>query len=149
MPFNASDIKEGMIAWFKINDLRKNSEIEFRGGKDEDKDEKVRPFVCCKIIDEDWCYWTPLTYEYKLERLKLERSWIENSEKFKNAYLNDGNHLYSGLKSSFVVLGKSSDTIYYNRPFVNSIGLTKITEEIESQFNSNRTCEIDGDYQSD
>jgi hypothetical protein len=96
---------------------------EFRGGKDEDKDEKVRPFVCCKIIDEDWCFWTPLTYEYKLERLKLERSWIENSEKFKNAYLNDGNHLYSGLKSSFVVLGKSSDTIYCNRPFVNSIGL--------------------------
>ncbi len=143
MPFRETDVKEGMIAWFKINNLRADdSNINHSGGEKESeekhKNESGRPFVCYKV-DGDLCFWSPLTKiepgeESKLnsERLEIERGWVKEHLKsrtpfFKSegskVYLNHGNHLYEGSKSDF-------SSISYNSKYINEAGYEKYVDTI-------------------
>src|SRR5688572_2684694 len=74
MPFNRDEYFPGMIAYFTVNQLRRDKRIRTTNPT---RDTKPRPFVCYAMVDGE-LYWTALTGTYNRCRRTVDKKWLRS-----------------------------------------------------------------------
>lgn len=95
----------------------------------------MRPFLCVEV-DGDRSTWTPLTSQYRDERLEIEWTWRSGSGdewRVGETYLNDGANTYTGPNTSFEAASHAERTTPSNRAGISPTGVDAVRAEIERQ----------------
>lgn len=112
MPFQADDCYTGMIVYFSISHLVRDSRIRH---PNKSVCPKPRPFVCYAQDDRGLTYWTYFTGTYKRKRRRVSRQWLRvppRSNAFKgldDLILGDGGHTFVGPAQAFAERSQKFD----------------------------------------
>jgi hypothetical protein len=93
------------------------------------------PFVCVSV-DGDRSEWSPVTTEYRPERLVIQRRWRSGGHPQwlrDRQYLNDGANLWRGPHEAFLAASRAEVTTALDRAFLSTEGLAAVQAEIEAQ----------------
>jgi hypothetical protein len=93
------------------------------------------PFVCVSV-ERDRSEWSPVTTEYRPERLAFPREWRSGGHPQwlrDEQYLNDGANLWRGPHEAFVIASHEESTTVSSRARLSTEGLAAVKAEIEAQ----------------
>lgn len=144
MPLTANEITPCCIAYIDPAILVADESVTITGRKRRLPDGSVNvspttrtgPFICT-ALDGQTCTWTPVTTQFREERVRLKAEWIRNgygSLGIGSNYLLDGAHSFQGPVEAFVRAGSQEAPFETGqRPVLTAEGLAAIHDEMKRQ----------------
>ena len=135
MALDEKEIVQGAVAYFDVDVLHQDQAVVITGDRIVRDSRNGNQFVCHKV-EEETCYWSPLTGSYKFPRLQIDSDWVTNGYgplAVGKVWLQDGKNTYRGPKASFVAAAASESAFENGRPSLSQDALDKIYEQIQKR----------------
>jgi len=134
MPFTSEDFFVGMIAYFRIDELRRKANIRSQHAS---RCTKRRPFVCYHV-QEGEAFWTPLTGTPHRDRRTVPRRYLRYPRgQFQSGHdliVGDGRTTFAGPIETFAKLSRRHDEFEgYRRPFLTDEGVAEVQHIVASR----------------
>jgi hypothetical protein len=134
MPLTEAEIEPGAIAYFDVEVLHADAEVQISGDRVQ-REVTGNQFVCHSVTGQRSC-WSPLTATYRHPRIRIEPEWVANGYgplAAGGVWLQDGKNTYCGPSASFVAGSATEAQFNVTRPRLSNAALVKIHEQISKR----------------